>query len=421
MGYTHGTPADAKTKICTCCHKELPNTHEYFNYASKKKGTLSATCKECSRLKNINRNKIKRESNAHLIFKSLFYEGTKICSKCKRDLPNNYLYFVPDKTCKTGLRNICRECSSSHKHFLSEEYIPIQKWSIDELQILKNNYSKYTNEELHDKFFPNRSIRSIESQANVMGYSGKDIDTLNRSHAQQAEKISVLFKGRIMSEEMKQRLSKTKKEYYKTHESSWKGRIVSEEEKEKIRLRVKGRWSGNKNPRHINPLNGKDNGRWKGGILSLKTEFRSRISDWKNASMSFCNYKSVVTGKNFDHIHHTTSFTNILEECLKNTNIQIKSKIGDYTDEELILLEKEIQKLHIVYGYGACIEKNIHKLFHDNYGYTNFSPENFVEFLNDIDIGKYNKWFQSNNIEININYNYLSYLTTLCNSLKKVA
>jgi len=66
--------------------------------------------------------------------------------------------------------------------------------------------------------------------------------------------------------------------------------------------------------------------------------------------------------------------------------------------------------MHILYGFGACLKKEIHKLFHDNYGYTSITQYDFLDFIYRIDSGEFDKWFIDNNIPININYNYVDYL-----------
>jgi hypothetical protein len=39
-----------------------------------------------------------------------------------------------------------------------------------------------------------------------------------------------------------------------------------------------------------------------------------------------------------------------------------------------------------------------------------FIAYDFLVFIRDIDCGKYNKWFEENNLLININYEYIDYL-----------
>ena len=220
---------------------------------------------------------------------------------------------------------------------------------------------------------------------------------------------------------MRDKISVAKKEYYKTHDNWWKGRKRSPEQCQAISERQKGKWSGDKNPRHINPLNGELNGRWKGGILPVYTELRSDTKDWFNESMKFCNYKCVITGEKFDNIHHTTSFRDIVNEVFKITGIEVKQKVCDYSKEEFDRLRDVLKELHVLYGYGACVNKEVHKLFHDNYGYTKFSPFDFLDFLYRIDVGEFDSWFDENNLKININYKYIEYLEGILSALAESA
>lgn len=414
MGYTHGTSKDALTRVCTRCGKEYPNTKEYFRSCGKK--GLDSRCKECYK-----QLREKRNENLGNVERTLFYDGTKQCPKCKRDLPNNYYYFPTDKGCVSGLRNVCRECSKKCKGFLEEGYVPLEHWSEEDKELMRLYYKDYTCEQLQKTFFPNRSVHAIDSQALLMGIAGKSEIGMQKVHQQQSEKLTGMFLGRVMSEETKQKLSQSIRKYYETHDGAWLGRKRTPEQCKQISERMKGNWVGDKNPRHLNPLEGSTNGRWKGGIKSLKDYMRDQISEWQNNSMAFCKYRSVITGQYFKHIHHTTSFTYLLDMAVQNTNLDYRSSIGQYANKELELITKELQRLHWVYGLGACIEQEIHKLFHDIYSYITFTPYDFLEFLHDIDNGKYNEWFESRSIVINLNREYLSYLETLCDSLRSVA
>ena len=75
----------------------------------------------------------------------------------------------------------------------------------------------------------------------------------------------------------------------------------------------------------------------------------------------------------------------------------------------------------MLYGYGACINKEVHKLFHDNYGHTKFSPFDFLDFLYRIDVGEFDTWFKENNLKININYEYVEYLESTLSALAESA
>lgn len=418
MGYTHGTSIDSDTRKCTKCGKEFPNTNEFFSYANKKIGRLNAVCKECQKIINKEKRLETIEKNKN---KDLFYKGTRHCKKCNRDLPNNKLYFPIDLSCVDGLRNVCRECSNKEAGFLDPNYTVYEKWTDEENNILFKYYKDFTGEELHNLFLPNRTIRSIECHAGTLGLQGKNYDAKVRANLSRSLKNSEKLKGRTLSDESRKKISDTKKEYFKTHDGWWKGKKRSKEQCKQISERQKGKWAGNKNPRHLNPLNGELNGRWKGGILPTYIELRSDTKEWFNDSMKFCEYKCVITGKNFDNVHHTTPFRDIVDEVFEITKVEVKQKVCDYTDIEFSQLRETLKELHNLYGYGACINKEVHKLFHDNYGYTNFSPFDFLDFLYRIDVGEFDEWFKENNLVININYKYVEYLESTLYALAESA
>ena len=128
--------------------------------------------------------------------------------------------------------------------------------------------------------------------------------------------VSEIFKGRDLGQEWRDKISATKPEYYKTHDGWWKGKKRSPKQCKMLSERNirSGYWKGENNPRHKNPLNGELNGRWKGGINDTYSELRSDTKDWFNESMEFCNYSCVVTNGEFDNVHHTTAFRDIVDE-----------------------------------------------------------------------------------------------------------
>ena len=393
-------------KICTQCKRELPaNTDYYF----MKLGKLNNRCKECCG----------RHFTNHLTH--IPKEGYAFCKKCDRELPHTMQYFPEDKTCKTGLRYVCRECNPSYGRFLNDGEEPHRAWTDDEKKLLKKVYKNYTGRELQIKYFQNRSIRSLESMADIMRISGKTEETKQRARKFSSEIVSQKLKGRDLGQEWRDKISATKKEYYKTHDSWWKGKKRSPEQCKAISERMKGKWAGDKNPRHINPLNGELNGRWKGGILDTYVELRSDTKDWFNESMEFCGYKCVITNGEFDNVHHTTAFSDIVDQVFEITGVEVKPKVCDYSTDDFDELRSTLKELHSIYGYGACINKEVHKLFHDNYGYTKFSPFDFLDFIYRIDIGEFDSWFEENNLKIDINYDYVDYLESTLTALAESA
>ena len=122
-----------------------------------------------------------------------------------------------------------------------------------------------------------------------------------------------------------------------------------------------------------------------------------------------------------DNVHHTTAFKDIIDETCRLTGLDKRGNVSDYTEEEFDALTDTLKYLHNEYGLGACLTKEIHKLFHDNYGYKDFSAYDFLDFAYRVNNGEFNNWFDKNNIPINININYIEYLESTLSSLGKSA
>lgn len=127
-------------------------------------------------------------------------------------------------------------------------------------------------------------------------------------------------------------------------------------------------------------LKGNNNG-WKSGTSPINIHLRDYIKPWKINSMEYCNYKSIISGKRFNHIHHVNkNFSEIVKLTFEITNIKIKKTIVEYTSEELEKLEKICLMLHYFFGPGVCLTEEEHKLFHLLYGKHDNTKEQFKEF-----------------------------------------
>lgn len=120
---------------------------------------------------------------------------------------------------------------------------------------------------------------------------------------------------------------------------------------------------------------------WKGGITSIRNHLRHSIGEWKKTAMEESNYKCVITGKKFDVIHHVYSYNSIIKETIEITGLPIYENIGEYTKEELQLIEYVCIDLHNKYPTGVCLCDEEHRLFHRIYGRGNNTAEQFEEFL----------------------------------------
>ena len=84
----------------------------------------------------------------------------KKCSKCDRLLPISDEYFLKDKLCLDGHRNVCKECAGG-----SFGYRPKQKWTTEDDNVLIDNYPFMSNKDLINTYFPNRSVSKLSDHA----------------------------------------------------------------------------------------------------------------------------------------------------------------------------------------------------------------------------------------------------------------
>lgn len=306
-------------------------------------------------------------------------------------------------------------------HLKKREIIKTKfKWTEENTKFLIEHYADYTNNELIDMYFHGLKRKELTNKAWKLGLKKNEL-ALEKINKIRAEKASEIHKGKIVSEETRKKMSKIKKKQYREgiiiHH--WVGRIVSEEEKERSRQRVKGRWSGDKNPRHINPLFGSDNGRWNGGITNLSQALRENIYDWKQDSMKMCDYKCLFTMCNFDNIHHLYPFNFMIKETLEELNLDSKENLGDYSLEEQELIKEIINRKHKEHGLGVCLCNEIHKLYHDNYGYIEFDVDSFKQFTKEYFEGKYDDLLEDKFKSINNSSNY-DYVVNKINEMIKI-
>ena len=130
------------------------------------------------------------------------------------------------------------------------------------------------------------------------------------------------------------------------------------------------RQTGNKNPY------------WKGGITFISHHLRELNSQWFEDCKQQANYICQLTGKSDCklHTHHLKAFNIIVKEAHDLYGIEVKPQIKDYTDEELKILEKYVASWHKDNSNAVVLCKDVHMLFHQEYGYRNNTPEQYMEF-----------------------------------------
>lgn len=132
---------------------------------------------------------------------------------------------------------------------------------------------------------------------------------------------------------------------------------------------------------------GENSYNWKGGSTTRYNAINSllrnsTIDKWRNNSIEASNGKCIISKQPYECVHHIYGFSFILNEVLEITGIELKEKISDYSDEEIIKLKNTCLELHYKHGLGVCLTNDIHEEFHKIYGYGDNTKEQFEEFIN---------------------------------------
>lgn len=108
---------------------------------------------------------------------------------------------------------------------------------------------------------------------------------------------------------------------------------------------------------------------------------RAHNYSWKIDSMRACGYKCAISGERFNDIHHLYGLNLIVRETCDELGIDYNY---DINKDEQNLSQKILDKFYQIqakYPLGVCLKKDIHKAFHNQYGYGYNTPEQFKEFV----------------------------------------
>lgn len=123
---------------------------------------------------------------------------------------------------------------------------------------------------------------------------------------------------------------------------------------------------------------------WQGGITTIAKHLRILTKQWDKDVRKAYNKKCALTGVKCttrnSAVHHLYGFNMIVLDAYTTHNIEVKSQVKDYTEEELKLLEDYVSEWHRDTSNGVLLCDEVHKLFHQIYEYGNNTPEQFEEF-----------------------------------------
>lgn len=294
--------------------------------------------------------------------------------------PNVSKYSIHTKMHKLGIK--------------AEKFFEDKIWTNDEINILKNNYGKISNDEIQ-LLLPTRTYSSITSKAEKLGLKIREYWTSTEeeilkeyySNMTMDDICSLLpdrSRGSIIMKAQSLNLRNSCK--YQAWESefiinNWK--FMSDKEmaielgRDKTSIKGKRLSLGFLREKECSSYN------------DLSEYVRRNNLAWKKESMKDCKYKCVLSGKRFDDIHHIYGLNLILNETLEYLGIAVKNTMDDYSDKELKNILITFREKQFKYPLGVCLSKEIHMLFHNNYGYGHNTPEQWEDFVSNYKNSKY--------------------------------
>ena len=221
--------------------------------------------------------------------------------------------------------------------------IKVKKWTDEEVDIMLNNYSSIPINEIC-KLLPNRKKDNIIAKAKKLGL--KSYEYLKKHWSDEDLEFLISNYKNMTDEEIAESL----------------GRSVDSIRGKREILKL------------LRPVE-------KGVYDYLSEYIRKHNRQWKKDSIRNCNFQCVITKGRFQAIHHLYGMNLILKETLLELNIVEKEHFKDYTEDELSIIVDKFLEVQSRYPLGLCLSKEIHKDFHDKYGYGNNTPEQFEKYL----------------------------------------
>lgn len=128
---------------------------------------------------------------------------------------------------------------------------------------------------------------------------------------------------------------------------------------------------------------GSEHPSWNGGVTDISSYLRRSTDKWKRKALKkhkVCDISGV--GYNLEVHHMMPSFWHIRDKAFKNTGIDMRESVSEYTKEELKMLLKECERLHESSAY-VVLNRFIHKEYHSKYGYPEYGIAEYTRFKAD--------------------------------------
>lgn len=275
----------------------------------------------------------------------------------------------------------------------------MNKWTIDDINILKLNHDKSLNE-LFELLEHKHSLSSIQTKKNRLGFSSRsfwsdeEIKLLKQGYQKSIDKACELLPHRtrvaICHQALKLNLdkpevyqydwSKEEDDYIKANWILMSDIILAQKlcrtfRSVKWRRELLGCYRQDKNEKNYR-------------LLSRYLRFKSR--PWVKKIKCQYNNQCFLTGSTNIDLHHYYSVNIIIKNILQELNLNTNGNFSDYTEDQLNLIWNKFKIIQEQNG-GVCIDKKIHTLFHRVYGFDN-TKEQFDQFCSDYKLGYYDEY-----------------------------
>lgn len=318
------------------------------------------------------------------------------CSnECKHKLTEDKVECVCD-CCGKIFERKRSEVNKNKRHYCSNECrINAMFWSEEDTNILIDNYKKLSYKEMSENniFSVFKTANEIKRRAIYIGitssreWSDEEINILKNNYSQvpMNELMSMLPERTKSSILGKARSYDLKSKFYLTH-------MYSDEEDEYIRNNylLKSNEELSKElsrsiqgiAEHLLILNLHrpteiDN------YKTLKKYVRVRLTPWRDKVRELSNYTCALTGVRSNIVvHHIRGFNLLFYETIENLNFPIYDDISLYNQNQLDEFLKEFIEIQENYNSYICINEDIHRMFHKEYGYGDNTEEQWNEFVN---------------------------------------
>ena len=368
---------DTNNFCSKACYREYSNSHSYK--------AIERICPVCNN--------------------SFYSEKKEFCSIACSNKSHQQREICSCLYCGKEFERIISEINKNTKHYCSQTCKKLdQKWSDKDIKTLVDNYNKIKTKDiipLLSKPYTDKAIRAEAGRQDLYKsrlWSEEEIQILIQlySTVPMEQVMKALPNRTIASITGKTRVLGLKSWFYLHN-------IYSDEEIDYIKSNYLS-MTNTEISEHINRSPASIGQRLL--ILGLHRPFdlksacytsladyiRGQNASWRNHVFMQNHYLCCLTGRHDNLVvHHCRSFNLLLQEAIDNSGFEIKDSFSEYSTHELSSFYDYFYELQDSYGEYVCIHKDIHTIFHKQYGYGNNTMDQWNEFKIDYLNGKYNK------------------------------